>query len=106
GLPPQLLGPRPIKPSYFTFLGRIAPEKRVDLAIHIAEHCGVPLKIAAKVDKADQDYFKQQIRPAWSSARVDRPSKAVSRARSLNCGPSCVRVGAIGCSRPFSRLDV
>jgi hypothetical protein len=45
------------------FLGRIAPEKRVDLAIHIAEHCGVPLKIAAKVNKADQDYFKQQIKP-------------------------------------------
>ena len=63
GVPPQLLGPRPIKPSYFAFLGRIAPEKRVDLAIHIAEHCGVPLKIAAKVDKADQDYFKQQIKP-------------------------------------------
>ena len=39
-------------------MGRIAPEKRVDLAIRIAEHCGVPLKIAAKVDKADQDYFK------------------------------------------------
>jgi glycosyltransferase involved in cell wall biosynthesis len=63
GLPAELLGPRPIKPSYFAFLGRIAPEKRVDLAIRIAEHCGVPIKIAAKVDKADQDYFKQQIKP-------------------------------------------
>ena len=57
GLPAQLLMPKPIKPSYFAFLGRIAPEKRVDRAIRIAEHCGVPLKIAAKVDKVDQDYF-------------------------------------------------
>src|SRR6516165_10141154 len=40
GIPEYLLTPQPIKPSYFAFLGRIAPEKRVDLAIHIAEHCG------------------------------------------------------------------
>src|SRR6476659_7497287 len=39
GLPETLLAPQPVKPSYFAFLGRIAPEKRVDRAIHVAEHC-------------------------------------------------------------------
>jgi glycosyltransferase involved in cell wall biosynthesis len=44
-------------------LGRIAPEKGVDRAIKIAMRCGIPLKIAAKVDRADQDYYDQLIHP-------------------------------------------
>ena len=44
-------------------LGRIAPEKGVDRAIKIAARCGIPLKIAAKVDRADQDYYDELIRP-------------------------------------------
>src|SRR5512142_3362573 len=46
GLPENLLTPRAIKPSYFAFLGRIAPEKGIDRAIHIAKATGIPLKIA------------------------------------------------------------
>ena len=69
GLPEKLLTPQPVKPSYFAFLGRIAPEKRVDRAIHIAEHCGVPLKIAAKIDRADRDYHDEQIKPLLDRAR-------------------------------------
>src|ERR1043165_8721956 len=46
GLPENMLTPQPVTPSYFAFLGRIAPEKRVDRAIHVAEPCGVPLKLA------------------------------------------------------------
>lgn len=63
GLPENLLTPRPVKPSYLAVLGRIAPEKGVDRAIKIAMRCGVPLKIAAKVDRADQDYYDQLIHP-------------------------------------------
>lgn len=68
GLPEKLLTPKPVKPSYFAFLGRIAPEKRVDRAISIAQHCGMPLKIAAKVDRADQDYYDEQIAPMIKAA--------------------------------------
>jgi glycosyltransferase involved in cell wall biosynthesis len=71
GLPAQLLLPKSIKPSYFAFLGRIAPEKGIDRAIRIAQHCGVPLKVAAKVDKADQDYFDERIQPMITSANVE-----------------------------------
>src|ERR1700686_4814012 len=63
GLPERLLTPQPVTPYYFAFLGRIAPEKGVDRAIRIAQHCGMPLKVAAKVDKAAQDYFDEQIGP-------------------------------------------
>jgi glycosyltransferase involved in cell wall biosynthesis len=67
GLPERLLTPRPVRPSYLAFLGRISPEKRVDRAIEIAGRAGLPLKIAAKVDSADQNDFEERIRPllAW-----------------------------------------
>jgi glycosyltransferase involved in cell wall biosynthesis len=72
GLPEQLLTPRTDrKPEYLAFLGRICPEKRVDTAIRIAALSGLPLKIAAKVDKADRDYFKEQIEPLLSQAHVE-----------------------------------
>jgi glycosyltransferase involved in cell wall biosynthesis len=62
GLPARLLMPQPVRPAYFAFLGRISPEKAVDRAILIAKRCGVPLKIAAKVDAVDRDYFESEIR--------------------------------------------
>ena len=48
---------------YLAFLGRISPEKRPDRAIAIARAAGLPLKIAAKVDKADETYFRNVIAP-------------------------------------------
>jgi glycosyltransferase involved in cell wall biosynthesis len=63
GLPDKLLTPKPSTPSYLAFLGRIAPEKAVDRAIRIAQQCGIPLKIAAKVDRVDRDYYETKIRP-------------------------------------------
>ena len=62
GLPERLLMPQPTRPSYLAFLGRISPEKGIDQAIRIAQRCGVPLKIAAKVDRVDKEYFEAEIR--------------------------------------------
>ncbi|HXG05343.1 MAG TPA: glycosyltransferase family 4 protein [Candidatus Binatia bacterium] len=45
------------------FLGRVSPEKRPDLAIAVAKRLGLPLRIAAKVDRPDRDYFEHEIRP-------------------------------------------
>jgi glycosyltransferase involved in cell wall biosynthesis len=71
GLPAQMLTPLPVKPSYLAFLGRISPEKKVDRAIRIAERCGLPIKIAAKIDKVDRDYYDEQIKPLMSLPFVD-----------------------------------
>ena len=71
GLPAAALQPQPVQPHYLAFLGRISPEKRVDTAIRIAQRCGLPLKIAAKVDRVDEDYFNDTIRPLLSLPGVE-----------------------------------
>jgi glycosyltransferase involved in cell wall biosynthesis len=63
GLPRNLLRFRSNADGYLAFPGRIAPEKRPDRAIEIAARSGLPLKIAAKVDRVDQDYWEMTIRP-------------------------------------------
>jgi glycosyltransferase involved in cell wall biosynthesis len=63
GLPENLYTPQPVEQRYLAFLGRISPEKRVDTAIRIAQRCGLPIRIAAKVDEADVEYFERDIRP-------------------------------------------
>jgi len=63
GLPERLYALHPEPGRYLAFIGRICPEKRVDRAIRIAEALGIPLKIAAKVDKADRAYFDAVVAP-------------------------------------------
>jgi glycosyltransferase involved in cell wall biosynthesis len=57
--------------QYLAFLGRISPEKRVDRAIEIARRAGLPLKIAAKVDKVDREYFNSVIEPLLADPGVE-----------------------------------
>ena len=72
GLPRQLLAPPGgAKEGYLAFLGRIAPEKRPDLAIRWAVKSGRRLKIAAKVDRADEEYFATTIRPLLNQPGID-----------------------------------
>ena len=71
GLPENLLTPKPVTPGYLAVLGRIAPEKGVDRAIRIALRCGIPLKIAAKIDRADQDYYDEVIKPIINQPGIE-----------------------------------
>jgi glycosyltransferase involved in cell wall biosynthesis len=71
GIPADLLAPS-FRPAggYLAFVGRIAPEKGVDRAIEIARAVGMPLKIAAKVDRADEIYFRERIAPLLTTGGV------------------------------------
>ena len=71
GLPENLYTYRENPGTYLAFLGRISPEKRVDAAIEIAKHAGMELKIAAKVDKVDREYFTEVIRPVLDHPLVE-----------------------------------
>jgi glycosyltransferase involved in cell wall biosynthesis len=63
GLPKDLLPYGEGNGGYLAFIGRISPEKRLDRAIEIACEAGIPLKVAAKIDKADTVYFHDVIEP-------------------------------------------
>ena len=71
GLPENLLTPVGNPAGYLAFLGRIAPEKCPDRAIAIAQACGMPIKLAAKVDAADKSYFDKHIRHLLELPNVD-----------------------------------
>ncbi len=71
GIPEDLFSFRPDPEDYAAFVGRICPEKRPDRAIDIAKHLGMPLKIAAKVDKADEQYFEAEIKPLLDSSLIE-----------------------------------
>src|SRR6202051_1389709 len=64
--PPQL-----VKSGYLAFVGRISPEKGPVDAIRIAQSLGIPLKIAAKVDKLDESYFREVVQPMLSTQGVE-----------------------------------
>jgi glycosyltransferase involved in cell wall biosynthesis len=57
--------------GYVAFLGRISREKRPDRAIQIARTLGIPLKIAAKVDRVDDAYFREEIAPLLEGPGVE-----------------------------------
>jgi glycosyltransferase involved in cell wall biosynthesis len=71
GLPKHLCQPNLKGGNYLAFLGRISPEKRPDRAIHIAVNAGMKLKIAAKVDDVDREYFETVIKPLLSQPGVE-----------------------------------
>jgi glycosyltransferase involved in cell wall biosynthesis len=79
------------QPGYLAFIGRISPEKRPDVAISIARRAGIPLKIAAKVDAVDREYFETRIAPLLEHPLIDyigeigddRKSEFLGNARAL-----------------------
>jgi len=95
GIPSDLYAPNfDPRGGYVAFLGRISPEKRPDRAIRIAQTLGIPLKIAAKIDRADEAYFREQSSrccrgPASSSS--GKSTSAPKRVFSVRPVPSCFR---------------
>jgi glycosyltransferase involved in cell wall biosynthesis len=71
GLPTNLLRLEEHPEKYLAFLGRISPEKRADRAIEIAIRSGMRIKIAAKVDRVDREYFESRIRPLLDHPLVE-----------------------------------
>jgi glycosyltransferase involved in cell wall biosynthesis len=91
GLPPELYHPGTGERGYFVFLGRISPEKRVDRAVKIATQLGVPLIVAAKVDRADEEYYRREIESLFEHPLVDFIGEVGERQkRELLCGARAV----------------
>jgi glycosyltransferase involved in cell wall biosynthesis len=101
GLPETLLRPGFGRGGYLAFLGRISPEKAPDAAIRIAARAGMRLKIAAKVDQADREYFVERIEPLLSQPHVEFIGEIDEAAKSEFLGNAAGLVFPIAWSEPF-----
>ena len=87
--------------GYLAFLGRICPEKRVDHAIAIARSVALPLKIAAKIDKVDEAYFREQIAPLLTGSDVEFVGEINEQAKTAFLGEACALLFPIDWPEPF-----
>jgi glycosyltransferase involved in cell wall biosynthesis len=101
GLPSQLLRFSSGPGKYLAFLGRISPEKRPDIAIDVARKVGIPLKIAAKVDVVDRDYFEAIIKPRLSSPDVEYIGEITETEKSQFLGDALALLFTIDWPEPF-----
>src|SRR5262245_10098210 len=106
GLPERLLIPQPARPEYLACLGRISPEKGIDRAVRIAERCGLPLKIAAKVDKVDRDYFDETIRPLLSSPHVEYIGEISDQEKSAFLSGAIALLAPVNWDEPFGLVII
>jgi glycosyltransferase involved in cell wall biosynthesis len=102
GLPLNLLRPT-FNPrgGYLAFLGRISPEKGVDRAIKVAQALGIPLKIAAKVDRVDEAYFRDQIAPLLKEPGVQFIGEINEREKTDFLGQALALMFLIDWPEPF-----
>src|SRR5262245_32484632 len=87
--------------GYLAFLGRISPEKRVDRAIAIARAVGLPLKIAAKVDRVDEAYFRAEIEPLLKGPGIEFIGEIDDRRKTRFLGEARALLFPIDWPEPF-----
>jgi len=101
GLPEQLLSPGDGAGGYLAFLGRISPEKAPDSAIRIAARAGMKLRIAAKIDAVDREYFAAEIEPLLVQPHVDFIGEIAEHEKSEFLGNAAALLFPIAWQEPF-----
>ena len=107
GLPVKLLKPiyHP-RGGYLAFLGRISPEKGIERAIAIAHAFGIPLKIAAKVDKVDEAYFRDMVAPLLDEPGVEYVGEIDERVKSDFLGEAQALLFPTNWPEPFGLVMI
>lgn len=107
GLPDDLHAPTLIpRGGYLAFLGRISEEKGLDSAIAIARAVGLPLKIAAKVDATDQEYFDQRIKPLLQGDNVEFVGEIDETSKTRFLGDALALLFPIRWPEPFGLVMI
>ncbi|MDR7542892.1 MAG: glycosyltransferase family 4 protein [Armatimonadota bacterium] len=101
GIPLEHYRLRPRPGQYLAFLGRISPEKRLDRAIEIARATDLPLKVAAKIDPADQDYYRHAIKPLLDHPLVEYAGEIDEREKDRFLGEAYAYLFPIDWPEPF-----
>ena len=106
GLPLDLHKPSGRAGGYLAFLGRISPEKRPDRAIAIARAAGLPLKIAAKIDKVDEGFFREIIAPLLNGTEIEFVGEISETAKSEFLGRAAGLLFPIDWPEPFGLVMI
>lgn len=106
GLPESLYEQGSGKGGYLAFLGRISPEKRVDRAIAIAGLAGVPIKIAAKIDRVDKEYFEEKIKHLLSFPHVEFVGEIDESQKGKFLGDAMATLFPIDWPEPFGMVMI
>jgi glycosyltransferase involved in cell wall biosynthesis len=107
GLPKELFAAY-LKPSsdYLAFVGRVCPEKGIEDAIAVAKRAGVPLKIGAKVDNADREYFEARVRSLLSDPLVEFLGEVNDREKNELLGNALAMLFPIAWPEPFGLVMI
>jgi glycosyltransferase involved in cell wall biosynthesis len=106
GLPRDEFSPSYEPGRYLAFLGRISPEKRADRAIEAARCAGMPLKIGAKVDPVDQQYFEEHIEPLLEADHVEYVGEVSGRAKEELLRGAAALLFPIDWAEPFGLVMI
>lgn len=106
GIPLENYPFSPAAGSYLAFLGRMSPEKRPDLAIALAKRLEIPLKMAAKVDPADQAYFERDIMPLLDDPLIEFVGEISESAKPEFLGRARALVFPIDWPEPFGLVMI
>jgi glycosyltransferase involved in cell wall biosynthesis len=106
GLPPNLFSLGRGEGGYLASLGRICPEKRPDWAIEIARQAGLPLVIAAKVDKVDEQYFREQIQPLLNDPLIEFIGEIDDTEKGAFLGDAAAVLFPIDWPEPFGLVQI
>jgi glycosyltransferase involved in cell wall biosynthesis len=106
GLPQNLLSRGEGRGGYLAFLGRVSPEKAPDAAIRIAARAGMPLKIAAKVDRVDQEYFNSVVKPLLGHGQVEFIGEIGEEQKQDFLGNAAGLLFPIGWREPFGLVMI
>lgn len=108
GLPLDLFpfSPAPADPPYVLFLGRISPEKRPHVAIDVAQRAGILLRIAAKVDAKDEEYFRQHVEPRLHEPGVEFLGEVGDEEKARLLGGARALLFPIDWPEPFGLVSI
>ncbi|HEY2469616.1 MAG TPA: glycosyltransferase family 4 protein [Terracidiphilus sp.] len=106
GLPENLHDPNFEPGKYLAFLGRISPEKRVDRAIEIARQAGMPLRVAAKIDDADRNYFESEISDLLANSDVEFVGEIDEKEKTEFLGNAAALLFPIDWPEPFGLVMI
>jgi len=106
GIPAGVARLYPNPGRYLAFVGRVSPEKRVDRAIQIAHRVGLPIKIAAKVDAADREYFEDVVRPLLSDPDIDFVGEIAEEDKDAFLGNALALLFPIDWPEPFGLVMI